>query len=427
METIGGVSMAGEDIVVQSGLGRIGQNYKNSRDMKGKNYLAKVTKVHHKSNTLEVVLIKSMSKLTSAIENEGNLGVRITVPSGHFDAIKQTSSGVVEPIQVDQLVVIGFLDNVGTSPVMLGCFHDTTYYKNNILTEKYPLDIDNNFEDLREGLKYLRVTPSQMYHRIDGIGGIEVSLPSTTFLKVDIDTEDVITDEHSGFDHQDLKEKDPYRQYTTRKGVTEEAQLPVSMLFVHRSSFYDEFTTWTKMFLNREGMLRLSRDNNDDTLTFWELGTEGGFTHRRQLDSSYLPGSNIDDSKNYAELRIDKDANYHLERIDEESKRQTKTSLTLDSIESSYEDDNKNLKISSITDESGVAVKYVKGNNSSEIVTGENGVTLTRVVNGKTTVFTINEAGDIGFTHPSGSFLNVTGDGTIHMHAGCTLILTEGC
>jgi len=419
--------MAGEDIVVQSSLGRVGQNYKNTKDMKGKNYLAKVTKVHHKSNTIEVVLIKSMSKLTSAIENEGNLGVRMMVPSGHFDAIKQTSSGVVEPMQVDQLVVIGFLDNTGTSPVMLGCFHDTTYYKNNILTEKYPLDIDNNFEDLREGLKYLRVTPSQMYHRIDGIGGIEVSLPSTTFLKIDIDTEDVITDEHSGFDHEDLKEKDPYRQYTTRKGVTEEAQLPVSMLFVHRSSFYKEFTTWTKMFLNREGTLRLSRDNNDDTLTFWELGEEGGFTHRRQLDSSYLPGSNIDDSKNYGELRIDKDANYHLERIDEESKRQTKTSLTLDSVESSYEDANKNLKISSIMDESKIAVRHAKGDAVSEIVTGEDGVILTRVINGKTTTFSISESGDISFSHPSGSFLNVTSDGMVRLHAGCKLIFTEGC
>jgi len=425
--TIGGVNMAGEDIVVQSSLGRVGQNYKNTKDMKGKNYLAKVTKVHHKSNTIEVVLIKSMSKLTSAIENEGNLGVRMMVPSGHFDAIKQTSSGVVEPMQVDQLVVIGFLDNTGTSPVMLGCFHDTTYYKNNILTEKYPLDIDNNFEDLREGLKYLRVTPSQMYHRIDGIGGIEVSLPSTTFLKIDIDTEDVITDEHSGFDHEDLKEKDPYRQYTTRKGVTEEAQLPVSMLFVHRSSFYKEFTTWTKMFLNREGTLRLSRDNNDDTLTFWELGEEGGFTHRRQLDSSYLPGSNIDDSKNYGELRIDKDANYHLERIDEESKRQTKTSLTLDSVESSYEDANKNLKISSIMDESKIAVRHAKGDAVSEIVTGEDGVILTRVINGKTTTFSISESGDISFSHPSGSFLNVTSDGMVRLHAGCKLIFTEGC
>lgn len=427
MGTIGGVNMAGEDIVVQSSLGRVGQNYKNTKDMKGKNYLAKVTKVHHKSNTIEVVLIKSMSKLTSAIENEGNLGVRMMVPSGHFDAIKQTSSGVVEPMQVDQLVVIGFLDNTGTSPVMLGCFHDTTYYKNNILTEKYPLDIDNNFEDLREGLKYLRVTPSQMYHRIDGIGGIEVSLPSTTFLKIDIDTEDVITDEHSGFDHEDLKEKDPYRQYTTRKGVTEEAQLPVSMLFVHRSSFYKEFTTWTKMFLNREGTLRLSRDNNDDTLTFWELGEEGGFTHRRQLDSSYLPGSNIDDSKNYGELRIDKDANYHLERIDEESKRQTKTSLTLDSVESSYEDANKNLKISSIMDESKIAVRHAKGDAVSEIVTGEDGVILTRVINGKTTTFSISESGDISFSHPSGSFLNVTSDGMVRLHAGCKLIFTEGC
>lgn len=420
--------MAGENIVPQSNLGRLAHNYKNSKDMKGKNFLAKVTKVHHKSNTVEVVLIKSMTKLTSAMENEGNLGVRVAVSTAHFDSNKQTSSGVVEPIQVDQLVVVGFLDNVGTSPVMLGSFHDTTKYKNNPLTERYPLDIENNFEDLREGLKYLRVTPSQMYHRIDGIGGMELSFPSTTFLKVDIDEEDVMTDEHSGFDHEDLSEKDPHRQYTTRKGVTEESQLPVSLLFVHRSSFYEEFTTWTKLFVNKEGMVRLSRDNNDDTLTYLEVDPEGGFTHRRQLDSSYLPGtSGGEESKDYIELTVDKDANYTLERVDEEKQRKTKTSLTIDTIESSYEDASRNLKISSKTDASEIALTYDKGGAVSQVVAGDDGITLTRTVGGSTTVFYISNSGELGFNHPSGSFLSVTNDGTVHLHAGCTLITTQGC
>lgn len=426
MEIIGGVRMAGEDIVVQSNLGRVGENYKNSKDMRGKQFLAKVTKVHHKSSTVEVVLLKSMTKLTSAIENEGNLGVRIAVPSAHFDTIKQTSSGVVEPIQVDQLVVVGFLDNVGTSPVMLGSFHDTTEYRRNPLTERYPLDIENDFEDLREGLKYLRVTPSQMYHRVDGIGGIEVSHPSTTFLKVDIDTEDVMTDEHSGFDHDDLKEKDPFRQYTTRKGVTEDTQLPVSLLFVHRSSFYEDFTTWTKLFLNKEGLLRITRDNNDDTLTYLELSDEGGFTQRRQLDSSYLPGaSGGEDSKNYIEVAIDKDANYNVERIDEENQRKTKTSLTLDAIETSYEDVNKNLKISSRMNESEVGVEHSKGGNVSKLAVGEGGCTISRTVNGKTTTVTITESGEAIVSHPSGSSLQFTNNGDVNLHASGTLNLTD--
>lgn len=417
--------MAGEDIVLQSSLGRTNTNYKNTTNMSGKLYLCKVTKVHHKSNTVDVEIVKSRSKLTSSEQNEGNLGVRITVSTAHFDALRQTVSGVVEPYQKDQLVLVGFVDNNGTSPVILGSFHDTytldatkTIYPNRPLTQKYPLDIENDLDDKREGLKYLRVTPSQLYHKIDGIGGVEVSLPSTSFLKVDIDDRDVISDVHGGFDHRDLSEKDPYRFMQTRKGVEEETQFPVNMLFVHRSSFYDENTTWTKFFLNREGLFRFSRDNNDETLTFVEVDKQGKLRIQRQMDSSMLPntgGSDELEAKDYVYFEISEDGECVLRRKDEKQEITVESLLDLKKIENRYKDDIKKITIEAVVDEGKAQTKYEDENSNltvSSTVSG-GGASMSVSTPSGTNQITVSPSGEISLINQAGATFTLTPQGNM--------------
>lgn len=267
---------------LQPHLGRFQNNYKPSESMGGYLALAKVVEVYHKNNTADVMIVRSNNALTSNSENQGRYAARIGVATAHHDKSLMSSSGVVEPIQKGQLVILAFLDGQKTQPVILTSFHDIDTSESNVLTTTYPLT-SNSIEDIDEALKFLRVLPSQFYVRFGGIGGLEVSHPSKSFLK--IDALDGLSDGHKAYDHSDLVEKDPATGLT-RSGRTEEASLPVNMLYVHRSSFVDADTTWTKFFLDSSGAYRQTRDNNDGTLTYQEVLEDGSMVIRRQLDSS---------------------------------------------------------------------------------------------------------------------------------------------
>lgn len=295
-------------------------------------YLAKILRVHHKHNTADVQLIYSRNVISDNAVNEGKYSARITVPSAHFDPDTLTSSGVIEPYQEGQMVMVAFLEESQSVPVILGSFHDTFRPENNILPAIYPVDPRNSLEELREHLKYLRVHPSQFYHKIDGVGAMEMSHPSGTFLKVDPDLYSEITDEHEGFDNDDLSEKNPVTGQPM-VGVTEETTLPVKLLLSHKS---DNIATdggevkpkWTKMFIDSDGTLRFSRDSNDNTLAYFEMSSNGGFTLRKQFDSN-TKGS----GKSTSEIAISEAGDVKMARSNKEGKESRIQLTKTDEIE----------------------------------------------------------------------------------------------
>lgn len=269
----------------------LGEQYANRDYNKSMSiYLAKILKVHHKHNTADVQLVYSRNVISSSPSTEGKYSARITVPSAHFDEETLTSSGVVEPMQEGQLVMVAFLGEGQGNPVILGSFHDTFRPDNNILPKIYPVDPRNSMEEFREHLKYLRVHPSQFYQKIDGIGSMEMSHPSGTFLKIDPDFYEEINDSHKKFDHKHLSEKDPHTGQT-RSARSEETALPVKVLLSHKSSNIGsgeevvDDASWTKLFIDSDGMLRITRDRNDGSLAYFQISEKGGFTLRKQHDS----------------------------------------------------------------------------------------------------------------------------------------------
>lgn len=302
------------DVNLQPHLGRQFKDRYNIQDNTGVLSLAKVIRVHHKQGTVDIQIIKSNNTIVSNPENEGRFGARLLTSTAHFDEVLMSSSGVVEPIQEGQLVVVGFLDNQKKQPIILGSFHKTWQNEMNVLTDTYPLDVANDFDAMREGNKYLRVFPSQLFHRVDGIGAIEWGHPSTTFLKIDPDLSQSIGDDHGQFDFEDLTERDPYT-YETRRGRTEESSLPVKLLFVHRSSSTpdededEDALTWTKFFLDSSGLLRITRDTNDNKLTSLELSDTGAFKVKRQLDSAFH-----DEGTSTAEIGITEEGGTYMKR-----------------------------------------------------------------------------------------------------------------
>lgn len=349
-------------IVLQPHLGRVKDNYKPGDKIGEYLCLAKVIKVHHKTGTADVQIVKNNSIISSSVENEGKYSARIGVPCAHFNSETLTSSGVVEPIQAGQLVLLAFMDNVKNQPVIITSFHDTWTSKNNILIDRYPLDERGDCDDYAEALKYLRVFPSQMYTRVDGYGGIEISLPNKTFLKIGNDKLSefsLIEDTHLGYDHDNLSEKDLYRNFETLQGHNEEELMPIKLLFCHRSSCDNDQTTWTKFFIDLDGTWRMTRDNNDNTLTYMEMNSNGSYSIVRNNDIS-VNEEGINNNNIYTKLSCNAEGDFIIERND-------------------------NGKISNL---------YLDAN------------------------------GNVGMKHKSGSYLSLTEEGNIEFHSANNIIMS---
>ncbi len=274
-----------EGIKLQNSLGRMEGFYRTDMNMSGFMALARVIKVHHKSGTADIVLANTRDSISSSKENEGKFSARIMQRGSYYDEKTKRYWGSIDPIAEGSLVLIAFLDTMKHRPVILGCFHRPDN-EQNVYQETYPLKEKLPGMDRREALKQLRVSPALTYKKIDGEGNIEVTYGSRSFFasyNTAMDIQGHLKDTHGGFDHQDLSEVDK-----NKGGVLstdwEEAKAPAKFLFVHRS--YDN-PKWTKLFIDEDGKLRFTRDNNDGKLSFIEMHQNGAIKLRRQLDDPY--------------------------------------------------------------------------------------------------------------------------------------------
>lgn len=306
-----GEIMTDPGINLQPHLGRVHNNYKPENSAYGLQ-LAKVLKVHHKHGTADVRVVRSNDVISSSEENQGKFAARMLTSSAHYDNNQGMPSGTYEPILEGQLVVIGFLDGFKNQPVILGSFHNTFEEHTNVLPYHYPIDPTESGEQRREYSKYLKIFPAQGYHRVDGLGGVEISHPSKSFLKIDTDHEDVVSDGHNTYGHEDLSEKNPNTNLTYC-GYEDTTASPARILFVHTVDGYTpegkELDKWTKIFVDKDGTLRITRDNNDDRLSYIQMDAKGNMLLRRQNDSpEHHSGSK------YTEIALEEDGTCRLER-----------------------------------------------------------------------------------------------------------------
>ena len=296
----------------QSTLGRITQdNYRPDMNMSGYLAVGRVLKVHHKSNTADVVLVNTNDTITSSGSQEGKFAARILQNFANYDPKRGKAWGSITPMAVGSLVLVGYLDNMKSKPIILGQFPRPEVGENTLPTT-YPLDEKSAGYTRREALKTVEVYPSLAYKKIDGESNVEFAHASKTFFAMyntNMDVDNYLDDNHLGFDHQNLTETDN----TTGEVITSdvpEAQAPTKILFVHRSAFDDQNTTWTKFFVAASGLLRITRDNNDGKLSFMEIAEDGTMSFTRQLDNP-----NHHQSVDYSQFMQDASGNTLLQRV----------------------------------------------------------------------------------------------------------------
>lgn len=409
-------------IVSQPHLGREFTNYKPQENIGGYLALGKVLEVHHKNGTVDIEIVGTGDVIMSSDTNEGRFGARMATNSAHFNSENLTSSGTSNPVQKGQLVILAFLDGMKHEPIIIGTLHNTWENTNNVLSNKYPLQVDDNRRDYREAMKTLNVHPSQFYTKVDGDANVEVSHPCGTFFSMG---SDVLDDKAGGYSHDNLSEQDPIRG-GTRRGLNDATKRPVNVLFNHQSYTvsYDSPTAHTKVFIDALGTMRLSRDVSDGALSYWELERTGKFGFRRQTDSSVRA-----QGQDYTEMSVGTDGAFSLSQQKVLNKGKDDQSLTASSLSVSVTGAITATKSTPLPNKGSEDKNNTskKPTSTATVNIGDDcSINLTRVGEGGSSSMHIASDNSVTFSHQSGSYIKLDSNGDIHIKAAGKIKLNEG-
>lgn len=240
------------DIRLQYSLGELKKSPRTDKNMQGMLCIGEVLKVHHKWHTADVKLIVHGDLLVGSPQTEGKYTCKILESYAGYSDEYSGAYGSLKNIQKGSLVVIGFIDNLKTKPIILGCIHDATKSRN-LLPQEYPV--------VQDGDKYrtLKVSPTQDYSLWDGHGQFEYAHHSMSFIKGSYDSLD---EEENNVDYENLTIKNDQGDTL---GTDEKHFKPLNILAVIRSKFSD-ITNSLRFFVSGEqGVFRISKVVNGVT------------------------------------------------------------------------------------------------------------------------------------------------------------------
>lgn len=287
----------------QSSLGDMSTRGRQDLNMNGMLMIGKVTKVHHKWHTADVVIIDTGNIIAGSSVTEGKFACRILERNAGYDEELGVSYGSITPIQKGDFVLVGFLRNLKSQPIILGAFHSLDS-KLNLLPDEYPVKGDDT--------KYesLTVTRTQDYKWFSGTGELEMSHHSKAFV---VGSTRDLDDSRDGFDFEDLHVKDKNGKTI---GLGEEHFTPLDFLIVLKDKFDSAVSGFLKLWVSaKKGIFRISKDARNDKLTFIELKEDNTFRIKQQLDSHVR-----DEAKNYTEFVIDGEGNVEINRTNGDDK-----------------------------------------------------------------------------------------------------------
>ena len=255
--------------------------------------MAKVMKVNYLYNTVEVITIHNREMLVKQKAN-GQFSARIPSMYGGSFANGQTY-GENYPINVGDQVLIGFMEEDKSAPIVLGVYKDSSVAYELAGTDKTGGNPDMDEAGRKQTMEYFRLFPSQTYDWVDGTGGREVTLQGKSFWKSAVGLFGSARLNDYGYNYDNLERI----HLRGRDVLPTEPTLP-QIMFQHNS---EDALTATSLLFDDDGTFSLSKVNNKSTdKTRSELRIEGsnGLFMRTQSDSK----KHSDDSP-YSEIGID--------------------------------------------------------------------------------------------------------------------------
>ena len=288
---------------LQSSLGDVSAKQRFDHNAGCYLMVGKVERVWKRKHTADVIIINEqgapIGKIFGSEATEGAFTCRILERYAGYDSNLQKSFGDVTPIQKGCTVLVGFINNLKEQPVILGCLHSTNPNQNN-LTDFHPI------YDERLAYECIKMNRLQDYFYQDGKGQIEIALHTKSFVTSSCTHE--LDDARDSFDYKDLRVKDKTTKDTV--SYSDGANRPLDWLAVFRDSFNDAVSGWLQFLLSAtKGVFRITKDTRENKLTFIELGSNGDFRVRQQLDS-YVH----DEGQSYTEFKVRSDGIINIEQ-----------------------------------------------------------------------------------------------------------------
>ena len=249
---------------LQSGLGREKDVYKEGADLTTL-FLARVTSINYKYNTVDVVTVGGYSADTfaSAQGTDGKYSAKLPLEFGGVN-YKDKTYGTVTPVEVGNLVLIGFINGKKKTPVVIGIYADDTVANKIAQTDVASTDENNSDFKADTNSKYT-LYPSLTYSSIDGRGNRTLSLTGKTFfVATDSDARVAnLYDSMTGSMYESQKAS-YYNDGELIEPISEKAPI---ILFKHQGITTDDGDPDTHVFmafLDRDGTMRLTETDSED-------------------------------------------------------------------------------------------------------------------------------------------------------------------
>ena len=274
---------------LQSSLGREEEIYKEKASSL---VMAEVMKVNYIYNTVDVVTIKYRERLIKDTESHGQFSARLPVNFGG-SLTNGLTYGQVIPINVGDQVLIGFLGEDKSAPIVLGIYKSsaTSYELAQTDTVSGSPESPENYND---AFTHFTLFPSQTYKAIEGDGTVEATFPGESFLKLTSGMTGNGRLNDYGYSYKELKHRklrgrdvEPYIQATPQ------------LLFQHtgaNSRYYNN------IFMDENGDFRLSHTNKaNDARVDLQFYNDDELKLRYQGDSKE---ANDPDSKDWSQIGV---------------------------------------------------------------------------------------------------------------------------
>ena len=294
---------------LQSGLGVVAPN-SNKVDRtwtNGSLVIGKVIKVHHKRYTADVQIYGSSQSYGSSYNNEGCNACKILTPYAGYNISAGKPYGEIIPIAEGSIVLIGFIDNgsINRTPVILGMLHDAfedigRINPKNILPSAYPLVSDI------EKYRYTKITRSQDFITVDGIGNFELFSHTRSFIA---GVNNRVIDEET-FDYDDLSIRDVNGDLIS---APEEDSEPMKFLAVFRKNFKREILDNLRLIVDaaKTSFKLMKIQNSVEKMSMIYISESGTIRIKRQLDSH----KTSEDSTHYSEIVLHDNGGIKLSHV----------------------------------------------------------------------------------------------------------------
>lgn len=212
----------------------------------------RVVRVNYIYNTVEVVTTRYTERIIKDDASQGRFSAKLPVNFGG-SLSNGYSYGQTVPVNVGDLVLLGFVNSDKRAPIVLNIYKDDATSNSLAPTDS----VSGNPEDstiARQALEQFTLYPSQTYELNDGLGGYEKTYQGKSFIKVGSEAFGGSPNDY-GYDYDML-----YRRTLRDRNIVPTVTSAPDVLFQHTG---DDIQILTNLYISNRGELRVSHISKD--------------------------------------------------------------------------------------------------------------------------------------------------------------------